>query len=221
MPENMPKETRAERNPGGVVSSLEKSAFWIYGVTAMVMREPFASTLRHAATAGLGDWQVQLEILRVAVVLMVLSRLFLSCGIYFELVYMRADSPARFPRQNYPVDFLAGLLQFLIVVAASTTLGLHQRIGNELGIFSALIALFLVSECMWLVLARALGFSSVPRIAEFAKANALTLLVSVVAGIVTRFAGAAPVRAEEVALMVLICLTALQTAKLLNKFGES
>ena len=79
----MPNGSEAPR-----VSDLHKSAFWIYGVTAMVMREPLAGLVRHIASAGMGNVQVRLETLRVAVVLVLMSRLFLESGLYFDEVYL-------------------------------------------------------------------------------------------------------------------------------------
>src|SRR6266567_2466788 len=134
------------------ISDLHKRAFWIYGVTAMVMREPFAAVIRHTAGVGLADWQVRLELLRVAVVLLLMARLFLASGLYFDEVYMRPESAARFPRRSYAVDFLAGLMQFLVIVAGSTAVSLHSRTLAELSPFVALAALFLLFENAWLAL---------------------------------------------------------------------
>ena len=107
------------------VSNLERSAFWIYGVTAMIMREPMSTLLRHGSTAGWGDPLIRVETLRVLVVLVFLSRLFLAAGLHFEIVFMRPESAKLFPKRSYPVDFLAGLGQLLVGVAASTVVSLH------------------------------------------------------------------------------------------------
>src|ERR1700753_1349827 len=92
------------------ITDLQRSAFWIYGVTAMVMREPLGIIVRQIAELGIGNGEVRLEILRVAVLLSLLSRLFLSSGLYFEQVYMQEGAAARYPRSSYAIDFLAGLV---------------------------------------------------------------------------------------------------------------
>src|SRR4051794_22867351 len=96
----------------------------------MVMREPFGLIIRHTTEAGFGNWQVRLELLRVAVILILLARLFLISGLYFESVYMQPDSADRYPRRSYPTDFLAGLAQFLVGAAATTAVGLHTRVAG-------------------------------------------------------------------------------------------
>jgi hypothetical protein len=200
------------------VSNLEKSAFWIYGVTAMVMREPFASVLRHASAAGIRDWQVRLELLRVLVVLILMSRLFLASGLYFDIVYMRADSAARFPRRSYPMDFLAGLAQLLIVVGASTIVGLHDRMPGELSLFMALVAVFLISETVWLLLSLALRFSSAPLVSGFAKFNLAVLGICFLAWLAARFGGASPVFGDGLALLLLFAFTAFDIVRLIRKY---
>ena len=78
------------------VPDLHKSAFWIYGVTAMVMREPLSILLHHAADAGWGDAGVHREALRALIVWMLLSRQFTVTGVYFDRVYLQPDSAARY-----------------------------------------------------------------------------------------------------------------------------
>src|SRR5215510_832294 len=104
------------------VSDLHKGAFWIYGVTAMVMREPLSIVIKHTTAAGTADPQVQVEIVRMAIVLLLMSRVFLLSGLYFDQVYLRPDSAVLFPRRSYPADFLLGLVHFLLIVGASTVI---------------------------------------------------------------------------------------------------
>jgi hypothetical protein len=202
----------------GRISDLHKSAFWIYGVTAMVMREPFASVIRHASTAGLGDWQVRLELLRVAVVLMLMARVFLASGLYFDQVYLREDSAARFPRRSYPVDFLAGLLQFLTIVAGSTAVALHLRSPLGLSIFAILVVAFLLFDAVWIALSRLLGYSTVREIGSRAMFGTAALIV--VVGIGVRIAGGDPVLAEQAAFIVLFGATLFEMSKLVEQYGR-
>src|SRR4051812_42626435 len=96
-------------SPAPRVPDLHKSAFWIYGVTAMVMREPLGIVLRHASSSGWSDGAVRLEALRTLIVLLLMSKQFLAAGIYFDRVYIQQESGERFPRRSYPMDFLFGM----------------------------------------------------------------------------------------------------------------
>jgi hypothetical protein len=196
------------------VSDLHKSAFWIYGVTAMVMREPLAGVIRHIASAGAGDVQVRLEILRVAIVLALMSRLFLTSGLYFDEVYLRPDSAARFPRRSYPVDFISGLLHFLLAVCASTA------VSAVTAMFPPIVLAFLLYECLWYVASRLFGFATVTRIAGFAATGLRNAVLCAGVWTVMRMAAGSPEMAEEVAFAAVLGLTFYDIARLLRAYGQ-
>lgn len=184
------------------ITDLQRSAFWIYGVTAMVMREPFGLIIRHLSEAGWGNWQVRLEFLRVIVILLLLARLFLLSGLYFEIVYMQPDSGERFPRRSYPIDFLAGLKQFLVGAAATTAVGMHYRWGGQYAPFTLLVWLFLLVDVGWLAVAELRGFSSINLIRRDAGWNTAILLASVVMRSMARVVNLDAVFADQLALSV-------------------
>jgi hypothetical protein len=200
------------------ITDLQRSAFWIYGVTAMVMREPMGLVIRHVSEAGPGNWQVRLELLRIAVILLLLSRLFLISGLYFEEVFMQPDSSDRYPRRSYPIDFLAGLLQFLVAAAATTVVGTHLRIAGEFAPFTLLAELFLVVDWLWLAMAALRRFSSVALIARHTKVNGGMLIGSAVVFGAARAAGADAVFADQAALMVLAILSAYGISRQIKRY---
>jgi hypothetical protein len=208
----MPQGTTAGR-----ISDFHKSAFWIYGVTAMVMREPFATVIRHTSAAGLADWQVRLELLRVVVVLMLMARLFLASGLYFDEVYLQEGSAGRFPRRSYPVDFLAGLMQFLTIVAGSTVVALHDRSRWGLSVFAILVAAFLLFDAVWIALSKVLGFSTTREIAGRATFGSAALTIAVLAGMASLDA----VLAEQTAFACLLVLTLFDMTKLVREYDTS
>ena len=64
---------------------------------------------------------------------------------------MQPESADNYPRRSYPIDFLAGLLQFLVGAAATTSVGLHLRIAGEFRpVHVAHLALFLTVDLAWL-----------------------------------------------------------------------
>jgi hypothetical protein len=184
------------------LTDLQRSAFWIYGVTAMVMREPFGTVIRHATENGLRDWQFHLELLRVIVILLLLARLFLSSGLYFETVYMQANSSQLYPRRSYPTDFLAGLGQFLVGAAATTVIATHSRTHQVLSAFTIVIAVFLPLDAVWLIVALVRRFSSVRLIRSQAGANCALLLIAASVGGICGAAGNDAVFAEQAMLAV-------------------
>jgi hypothetical protein len=200
----------------GRISDLHKSAFWIYGVTAMVMREPFATVIRHAASAGFGDWQVRLEVIRVVAVLMLMARIFLASGLYFDEVYLREDSAIRFPRRSYPVDFLAGLLQFLIIVAASTVVTLHSRSRSGFSVFALLVTAFLLFDAVWIAFSALLRLSTTREIGRRATFGSAALAIAVWIGFA--FAGRDPVLTDQIAFAWLIALTVFEMSKLVRQY---
>src|SRR3954451_23865957 len=141
------------------IHDLHRSAFWIYGVTAMIMRDPFGVVLRHAAAAGWGDPMVRQEGLRGLVVLFLMSRQFLASGIYFDRVYLQPESPQLYPRRSYPLDFLLGMGELLAALGASTLVGLPTSM------FAALVAVNLLWEPAWLALSAVARYSTLRMIA--------------------------------------------------------
>jgi hypothetical protein len=200
------------------ISDLQRSAFWIYGVTAMVMREPLGLIVRHTTEAGLGNWQVRLELLRVGVILLLLSRLFLVSGLYFEQVFMQPESADRYPRRSYPIDFLAGLAQFLVGAAATTAVGTHLRISGKLAPFTLLAALFLIVDIGWLATAALRGFSSVTLIGGHAKYNGAMLIAAAVAWGAVAGAGGDAVLADQAALSILAAFTLFDISRLVRRY---
>jgi hypothetical protein len=169
----------------------------------MVMREPFGLIIRHTTDAGLGNWQVRLEWLRVFVILLLLARLFLISGLYFEAVYMQSNSSERHPRRSYPIDFLAGLAQFLVAAAATTAVGTHARIAGQIAPFTLVIAVFLLLDAGWMIVAKFRGFSSFSLIRNEATRNLWILAAALAVWSVSRIAGADAVLADQLALLAI------------------
>lgn len=171
------------------------------------MREPMGAVLRHAFEAGFHDWQVRLEVLRLAIVILLLSRLFLIVGLYFEMIFMQPDAAVRFPRRSYPVDFLTGLMQFMVGAALTTVMSNHLRMAGGMAMFSWIVVAFLSIDILWLAVAIARGFSAAPVIAGHTRVNAGMLAVCCIAWIAARLTGRDPVFADQAALGVLAAIT--------------
>jgi hypothetical protein len=204
------------------ISELHKGAFWIYGITAFAMHDPVSHLLAHLSSAGLADWQVRLEIWRCAVLLVLMAKFFLGAGLYFDQVYMRERSSDRYPRKSYPVDFLAGLLQFLLLVAAAVTVGFHARFRGEITLFTVLVALFVLYANLWYLAAAVLRYSVRGTLAVSRDSNNLAFAVSAFAYLASRLAGGAdPVFADQAALGTLLILTCFDVGKLIRAYDNA
>ena len=197
-----------------------KNAFWIYGVTAMVMREPLSVLVRDASAQGFASPIVQLESLRVLVVFLILSRVFMGAGVYFDRVYLQPESAANFPRRNYAADFLATLTELLVAVGASTAIAIHTRSIGGLTPFSILIAILLVSEPLKLLGTRLAGYSTVAEIAPAARASAIAFLLADAVYMTMRVLGFGPVRTEAAALTAVAVCTAIRLLDQIRTYGS-
>ena len=197
-----------------------KNAFWIYGVTGMVMREPLSVLVRDASAQGFASPIVQLESLRVLVVFLILSRVFMGAGVYFDRVYLQPESAANFPRRNYAADFLATLTELLVAVGASTAIAIHTRSIGGLTPFSILIALLLVSEPLKLLGTRLAGYSTVAEIAPAARASAIAFLLADAVYMTMRVLGFGPVRTEAAALTAVAVCTAIRLLDQIRTYGS-
>lgn len=197
-----------------------KNAFWIYGVTSMVMREPLGVLVRDSSAQGFASPIVQLEALRVLVVFLLLTRVFMSAGVYFDRVYLQPESAANFPRRNYAADFLATLTELLVAVGASTAIAIHTRSIGGLTPFSILIAILLVSEPLKLLATRLAGYSTVAEIAPAARASAIAFLLADATYMTMRVLGFSPVRTDVAALSAVAVCTAIHLLNQVRTYGS-
>lgn len=203
------------------VSDLHKSAFWIWGVTAMIMREPLGAAVRRLAKDGLADPLAQLTALRTVVTLLILSRQFLGAGVFFERVYLRADSPAKFPHCSYPMDFITRLTEVLLAVAASTTVGSGTYVFGWISTFLVLTGAMLAADSVLLLIAVCAGFSTRREIAPGARFNALALLCTSTVAAAATAAGLALETREMLALGCAGAFTSIQLGTMIRGYGKS
>jgi hypothetical protein len=66
---------------------------------------------------------------------------------------MQVNSSQLYARRSYPTNFLAGLGQFLVGAAATTVIATHSRTHQVLSPFTVAIAVFLLLDAVWLIVA--------------------------------------------------------------------
>lgn len=195
-----------------------KQAFWIYGVTAMIMREPLSVAVHGLAAGGMSA-RAQLEVLRVLIVFAFLTSQFLAAGVFFDRVYLRPDSAERFARRSYPVDFLTRLIEVLVAVAASTAVGIHSRHLGGLSPFAMVTAVLLLVQPIWLVLARSLGYSTVSELMPGARSAAVAFLAADAVFMTLRVLGLGSGWTEAGALGVVLALVLVRLARQIQTYG--
>ena len=207
--------------PAPRIPDSHKQAFWIYGVTAMIMREPLGIVVRDISAKGVANGGVQMECLRMAVVLVVLSRQFLGAGVFFDRVYLQPGAAAKFPRRNYPVDFLTRLIEMLLAVAASTTVALETSALAGLTPFTIVTLVLLLLDGIWLAIARAARYSTIPEIAPMAHANLLVFLLCALSFAAVRASGFGSPVADAVILAEVFLFTGFQLAGQIRSYNRT
>lgn len=197
-----------------------KNAFWIWGVTAMVMREPIGIAARRIFESGLSDPAAQLTALRTLIALLILSRQFLDAGIFFDRVYLRPDSYEKFPHRSYPTDFITRLLELLTVVAASSLVGVQGQVSGWISPFLILTAVMLSAPAVWLGVAIVAGFSTRSGIESSARFNAAALAAGAAAGSLAAAAGLSLWWSEILALVAVAVLTAGHLGRTIVAYGR-
>lgn len=210
-----------EPPPPTRIPDSHKSAFWIWGVTAMIMREPLAVLVRLISNEGIATQSTQLACLRAGLILMILSRQFLAAGIYFDRVYLLPDSATRFPSRNYPLDFITRLIEMLVAVAASTAVALDSPSPGGLSPFLILTGVMLLLESVWLLAARAANYSTVSEIAPGARANLHAFLLCSVLYFSSRAAGSGVRQTEMLVLFAVLLFTGYQLAGQVRAYGRA
>ena len=208
-----------ETPPAARIPDSHKNAFWIYGVTAMIMREPLSLVVRRLSVEGIQDPVTQVQCLRALLILLILSRQFLTAGSFFDRVYLQPDSAARFPRRSYPWDFLTRMAELLVAVAASTTIALESTPPRGLAPFTILAAILLLLEAVWWATARVATFSTVVEIAPTARANGSALLLCVALYGSLRALGVAVETSDALLLSVVTLFTGFQLAGQVRSYG--
>jgi hypothetical protein len=107
-------------------------AFWIYGViVALAIREALSTVIPHTipilAQSQITSQpepknQLILEAMRLVLFLAMTIRFYLGSCRYFDQVYCADDSAVKFPHANYSMDFVLGLIHFLLFFTWSETL---------------------------------------------------------------------------------------------------
>jgi hypothetical protein len=168
------------------LSKSHNHAFFVYGViVGLSIREALVKVVPHAlpalveggaVTPADSSAQITLEAARLVTFLVVLIRLYIGAGIYFDRVYCAEASEKNFPKKNYGLDFLMGTIHFIILFVWAETIVGHNRFAHGMSGFLRLLGLVLLYDLVWWVLSA--DYDTVGFVRRWAILNLFTVVVS-------------------------------------------
>ena len=114
-----------------------------------------------------------LEAIRLAVFLGLIIRFYLGSAIYFDAVYCSDTADGDYPSKNYGIDFLLGLIHFILFFVWSETLIGSDRFAHGLSGFLLVLGGILLYDIIWWLVS--LKYSTKVAIRAWALLNLLTV----------------------------------------------
>jgi hypothetical protein len=132
---------------------LHKHAFWLYGViVGLSIEEALKAVVPHfTSPPEQPPRAVLLDGARLLVFLVLIIRFYLGSGIFFDVAYASADADRRFPKKNYALDFLTGIIHFLFFFGLAIAIDAH---ANPLWLFPSLVGVILFYDLLWFIVCR-------------------------------------------------------------------
>jgi len=164
-------------------------------VVGLAIREPLVTVIPRLMPQKLPDWQMQLEVWRLVVFLLVIIRFYLGSALYFAEVYGQTDAARSCGKRSYFVDFLGSLLQFLLFFAWAITVAQHDRYKGEISYFTVILWAILLYDNVWYC--ASLFGDTKDAIRPRRDINNLTLILCLLTCVGARLAGRDQVFAEH------------------------
>ncbi len=163
-----------------VQARLYQNAFWFYGIiVGLAIREALTKVGPHViGSSPVEAWQRNLEIWRLILFLLTIIRFYLGSVYYFGRIHFDegANNTDRSSyKSSYGLDFLLGLVHFLIIFFWSMTIVEHSVAISGLSLFLLLLALILSYDVIWLFSNKIAGLDSVHEIKLWTVVNILSL----------------------------------------------
>lgn len=190
--------------------ALHKNGFWLYGViVGLAIKEALASIIPHAFT--LYPEPVFPEAARFVVTLILIIRFFFGSTVFWDEVYFAASAEEEYRTKNYALDFLFGLIHFIVFFSLATSIEIH---GRSVYLFQVLLSVILAYDLLWWWACRKSDTRSLIRIR--AVVNAETLLLAALIYLIAKVVGASPLLAEEVAFVPILLFSFVDIAELVT-----
>jgi hypothetical protein len=139
---------------------LHAHAFWIYGVIAgLAIREALVRAGSHVflpsspsfLPADVLPWKLHLEAFRLITFLMTITCFYFGSAFFFDKVYLNEATAPKFEKKSYGLDYILGMVHFLVFFAWSLTLADHSRFRWGLSPFLLFMSAILLYDVVWFV----------------------------------------------------------------------
>lgn len=202
------------------MDQLHKDAFWVYGViVGLAIREVLSHVVPDFISRGWTDWWVQLEVWRSLVFVLIVIQFYLGSSLYFSKVYFRRQSATQFVKRSYPIDFLCGLVHFLVFFVWSITSYHVERARNEVSYFTIALAVVLLYDNVWYIASELANLDTTNEIKPWRDTNHLAFIACLVVYLLVRLAfGMDPVFTEHMILYPAAILGAWDLLKILSGY---
>lgn len=205
--------------------SLHRAAFGLYSViVGLAIKEGLTRALPAImqapnTTRVMVQWQVAVEVLRLITFTIVTVRFYLGASEYFDKVYLA--KPVDCKRSNYGIDYIFGLVHFVMFFFWSATIdrlqGPHAGSTSDFLLVGAVILLY---DVPWF-LVNCMN-DSIKYVKLWTVINLGTVIVSFAVFMALRLAGIDPVACEEFSFLPVIAVSILDLATIFsgNPYAE-
>lgn len=207
-------------------------ALWIYGVVVgLAIREALTHIMAHTFPAGSSfsntHTETALEALRTVVFLTIIVRFYFGSIQYFEKMYAWEDpvqpAPPLTPPQiqSFGIDFLVGLVHFLIFFGWSYSITMHERVAGDVSWFMVVLSLVMGYDLLWLALS--LHYDTRKQISFWTLINLFTLILSICAFLLAERVHATPAISEAICYIPVLFMSIVDFGEMIsgrNRFTE-
>ncbi len=143
------KESARASNVGLTDKSLHSHASWLYGtIAALAIKEALTDTVPYIISPPTDPAVSRsVYVLRLLAFLFLLIRFYLDHSIFFERAHS-GEASGLFPSKSYVLDFLVGLVHFILFFVCAFSIDLTKRPDN---LFFWMLFTILVWDAAWLL----------------------------------------------------------------------
>ncbi len=92
-----------------------------------------------------------MEAFRLIIFLMTITCFYFGSAVFFDKVYLNEKTASRFQKKSYGLDYVLGMVHFLVFFAWSLTLADHSRFRWGLSPFLLFMSAILLYDVVWFV----------------------------------------------------------------------
>jgi hypothetical protein len=187
-----------------------RNAFWLYSViVGLSIEEALKSVIPQIfALAPEQRWEFIPAALRLFLFLVLIIRFYLGAAFFFEKVYF-SEKASEYPKKSYNLDFLFGLIHFLIFFALAISIE-SQQIPRR--VFQVLLSVTILYDVWWYIASR--KYDTRKLIKLWTVVNVITFITAAAFYLSVYSMGYGYLRAEEAAFVPIFIVSVVDIAEL-------